>query len=40
MNTIQKFILKLRFKLMIFTLRFKKSKTEADDDKGFIYEDE
>ena len=40
MNIIQKFILKLRFKLTIFTLRFKKTKTKADDSEVFIYEDD
>ena len=38
MNTIQKFILKLKFKFIIFKMRFTKHETEADKSEWFIYE--
>lgn len=40
MNNIQKFILKLKFKLMILKMRIKPPKTEVDNYKGYIYEED
>lgn len=40
MNIIQKFILKMKFKLLILKMRIKPPKTKADESEGFIYEDE
>jgi hypothetical protein len=40
MNSIQKFILKLKFKLMILKMRIKPPKTEVDNSKGYIYEED
>lgn len=40
MNSIQKLILKLKFKLLILKMRIKPPKTKKDESKGFIYEDD
>lgn len=40
MRNIQKFILKLKFKLMILKMRIKPPKTEVDNSKGYIYEED
>ena len=40
MNSMQKFILKLKFKLMILRMRIKPPKTKADSHKGYIYEED
>lgn len=40
MNSIQRFILKTKFKLMILKMRFKKTQTEEDISEGFIYEED
>jgi hypothetical protein len=40
MNSMQKFILKLKFKLMILKMRIKPPKTEVDNSKGYIYEED
>ena len=40
MNSMQKFILKLKFKLMILKMRIKPPKTKVDNSKGYIYEED
>lgn len=40
MNSIQKFILKTKFKFMIWKMKFKKQETEVDNSKGYIYEED
>lgn len=40
MNSMQKFILKMKFKWMILKMKMSKPKTEVDNSKGFIYEED
>jgi hypothetical protein len=38
MNSIQKLILKTKFRFMIWKMKFKKQEIEVDKSEGFIYE--
>lgn len=40
MNSMQKFILKMKFKWMILKMKISKPKTDVDNSKGFIYEED
>ena len=40
MNSMQKFILKMKFKWMILKMKISKPKTDVDNRKGFIYEED
>lgn len=40
MNSMQKFILKTKFRFMIWMMKFKKQETEVDRSEGFIYEED
>lgn len=40
MNSMQKFILKLKFRWIILKMKISKPKTKVDNSKGFIYEED